>query len=154
MSGKDGGKTRTDIVPRQQPSSAGQTERFEATLWAGLVPRPEDCAKYEEIVPGATKFFMEQARRQTDHRMHLEATVVDANVAQARLGLYCGTIVLLAMIALAAFAISRDQDGAGVLIAGAALLGGAGSFVWGQYRQQRERQVKARDAQAKLPSRR
>jgi uncharacterized membrane protein len=55
--------------------------------FVGPMPPPELVAEYEEILPGAAKFFFSALDRQTSHRHLLEAKVVDANISNEKVGM-------------------------------------------------------------------
>jgi len=97
MSGK--GKHKLRKLPAKHAAPAetdGETESFgprgevvfARSSFSGPMPPPDLVAQYEELLPGAAKFFFVTLDRQTTHRHALEAKVIDANISSERGG--CG----------------------------------------------------------------
>ena len=116
---------------------------MQASVWSGLVPSPDDCAKFEALVPGATQFFFDQAKAQTEHRIAMESATIQANISHQRRGLDRGVVIFLGVEVLSGYAIYHGQEGAGILGAAATLFAACGIYVFGVRKQQEERAAKA-----------
>jgi uncharacterized membrane protein len=123
---------------------AAQLEIFSAS-WEGQLPHPNDMRSYDEIAPGTAQRLIdvhihERERllqlhvSQTEHRQELESRFVATNIQSSRRGQYFALTIVLAVIAVSAFAISRSyatQGLAGMLSSLAVL---AAVFVYGNER--------------------
>lgn len=73
--------------------------RAERLSWSGALPRPDDFARFGEIVPDAPERILRMAEREQQHRIDLEAQIVPANNAAGRRGQWLGAgISVLAMV--------------------------------------------------------
>jgi uncharacterized membrane protein len=95
--------------------------------------------------------IIEQARMQTAHRIDIEKRVVYANTRHQTVGLLCGTLILLSVLALAGFAIAHGQTVGGLFTGFATVVAAVASYVWGVTQQRSERVSKRQESQAQLP---
>jgi uncharacterized membrane protein len=123
---------------------AAQLEIISAS-WEGPLPNPNDMRSYDEIAPGTAQRlidmhihereeFLRLHIEQTEHRHELESTAVTSNIQNSKRGQYFALVIVLAVIAVSAFAISRNyatQGLAGILSSLAVL---AAVFVYGNER--------------------
>lgn len=52
----------------------------EISRYSGPLPKPEDLAKYEQVLSGSADRIIRMAERQAEHRQKLEKVVVESNV--------------------------------------------------------------------------
>ncbi|WP_420541551.1 DUF2335 domain-containing protein [Rhodosalinus sediminis] len=91
------GAQRAEIVHEDGTSEQVElrTERF----WSGALPRPEDFAKYAEVVPDAPERILQMAEREQQHRIDMESQIVPANNRAGTRGQWLGAgISALALI--------------------------------------------------------
>lgn len=81
-----------------------QVELRAERYWSGALPRPEDFARYAEIVPDAPERILLMAEREQQHRINLEAQIVPANNAAGRRGQWLGAGISALALALAVVA--------------------------------------------------
>jgi uncharacterized membrane protein len=48
-------------------------------MWSGVLPRPEDFAKFGEIVPSAPERLLRMAELEQQHRISMESTIIPGN---------------------------------------------------------------------------
>ena len=66
------------------------------------MPRPEDFAKFGEVVADAPERILRMAEKEQDHRIALETQIVPANESAGRRGQQLGATISLTALALAA----------------------------------------------------
>lgn len=118
----------------------------------GPVPHPSILEGYENLVPGSADRIISQAERQTDHRIHLEQTVINADVSRSKLGIWLGFILSSLAILGGTVLVALGHDWAGTTIATAAVASLAGVFVYGTRARSKERQAKALTVPPPQPS--
>jgi uncharacterized membrane protein len=57
-----------------------EAERF----WSGILPRPEDFAKFNDVVPGASERILRMAELEQAHRIEIEKTIIPENLSAGR----------------------------------------------------------------------
>ncbi|MCH8169100.1 MAG: DUF2335 domain-containing protein [Proteobacteria bacterium] len=72
-------------------------------FWSGALPRPEDLAKYNAIVPGAAERILAMAEKEQEHRIALEQQIVPANATAGKHGQWLGAGISLLALLSAAF---------------------------------------------------
>lgn len=75
-----------------------QAQRY----WSGTLPRPEDFAKYADIVPDAPERILRMAEKEQDHRIDLERQIVPANNRAGKRGQWLGAVISVLALSLAA----------------------------------------------------
>jgi len=113
----------------------------------GPLPAPEILVKYNDAVPNGAERLLTMAEGQATHRQSLEDALVQGNIkAQARAQRY-GLIIILVIVGIGAWLLHEGKDlyGFGAILASLASL--VGVFMWGRYRQEKERQQKAEQFQ-------
>lgn len=69
--------------------------------WSGALPRPEDFAKFGDVVPDAPERILRMAEIEQAHRISLEAQIVPANQSSGRRGQWLGALISVAALGLA-----------------------------------------------------
>ena len=72
-------------------------------MWSGVLPRPEDFAKFGEVVPTAPERLLRMAEIEQQHRIALEAQIVPANQKAGFRGQILGAAISLSALILATF---------------------------------------------------
>lgn len=83
----------------------GRQEELEVSserYWSGVLPRPEDFAKFGEILPSAPERLLRMAELEQQHRIDLEAKIVPENMKAGARGQWLGAIISLVALVLAA----------------------------------------------------
>lgn len=127
-------KTRDDLANRPVNSLTVK----KSTYFAGPLPAPEILQKYNDIVPGAAERVIRMAEQQSEHRRHLERTVIVSDIAAARRGAIFAFALAAAVIVggFALMAFGKDGYGIAAIIAALATL--AGVFVYGRRRKSKD----------------
>lgn len=110
--------------------------------FSGPTPPPEVLQGYEQLVPGSAARLLQQAERQTDHRINLERMVTTSDVRRSWAGLICGFVLCSSCIGGGILCVLQGHDVAGAGIATAAVVGLAGAFIYGTASRKSERQQK------------
>lgn len=66
-----------------------------------MLPRPEDFAKFGEVVPTAPERLLRMAELEQQHRMALEVMILPENMRAARRGQQLGAAISIAALGLA-----------------------------------------------------
>ncbi len=83
----------------------GRKEELEVSserYWSGVPPRPEDFAKFGEIVPSAPERLLRMAEMEQQHRIDLEAKILPENIRAGARGQWLGAVISLVALVLAA----------------------------------------------------
>jgi uncharacterized membrane protein len=126
-----------------QKNGAIATVTSQSVSFSGPLPHPAILEKYNEIIPGGAERILAMAEHQSAHREHLERTVVEGNVKSQARGTLYGFIICLVSI-VGGFALlfeGKNAQGLAAIISSLAAL--AGVFVYGRYKQAKERTDKA-----------
>lgn len=96
----EAGAERAEIIHADgsRESVEIQSERH----WSGVLPRPEDFARFGEVVPDAPERLLKMAEKEQAHRIAMEASILPANQAAGRRGQILGAMVSLTALGLAA----------------------------------------------------
>ena len=93
---------RAEII--HEDGSREQVELKAQRFWAGALPRPEDFAKYAEVVPDAPERILRMAEKEQEHRISLEQQIVPADNKAGARGQWLGAIISLVALGLAVLA--------------------------------------------------
>ena len=84
----------------------GRTEDVEIRsekMWSGVLPRPEDFAKFGEVLPTAPERLLRMAEMEQQHRIALESVIVPANYKAGLRGQWLGAGISVTALFLATF---------------------------------------------------
>ncbi len=76
-------------------------------VWSGALPRPEDFARFNEVVPGAAERILTMAEAEQRHRIDLERQIVPGNMNAGRRGQWLGAAISVIALLLAAVTAMR-----------------------------------------------
>ena len=102
---------------RDVESRASSQKEFHAHIYEGPLPPPEQMAKYEQMMPGATEQFFRMFESQTQHRQVLERLVIENNIRSTNRGQWMAFVLLLTIGVLGFVAMMSGFRGAGFLSA-------------------------------------
>jgi len=120
----------------QEPRRSLTVQKLEMS---GPIPPPQILQQYNSIVPDAAERIIRMAEKQSEHRIKLEANVINSGVIKSYIGMFLATCIALYGLYIAKeIAINGNPWAAGII---AALdLGGLISVaVYNAIGQQRER---------------
>ncbi|GHC55725.1 DUF2335 domain-containing protein [Neogemmobacter tilapiae] len=80
-------------------------EMYAERAWSGALPRPEDFAKFGEVVHDAPERILRMAELEQAHRINLESQIVPANQQAATRGQWLGAAISLTALAGAALTV-------------------------------------------------
>lgn len=92
---------RAEII--HPDGSREQVEIRAQRSWVGALPRPEDFAKFGEIVPDAPERILRMAEREQAHRIAMEQQLVPADVSAGKRGQWLGAAISIVALCLAVF---------------------------------------------------
>jgi uncharacterized membrane protein len=107
--------------------------------FVGPLPHPDVLKKFEDIVPGAAKQIIEQANKQTDHRINIEKQVIQSDIRKSYLGLVFGFILGLVGIGGGIYATTLGHNVFGPLLSGGTLVSLVYAFIYGTKSRKEER---------------
>jgi len=134
--------TRDEFLhPEGTPSSSASGSRsVSVSQYQGPIPPPSILEQYDKVVPGSAELIIQQFEKQSNHRMTLESTVIQADIKRANLGLLAGFLLCIATVIGGCVVAVLSHAGAGATIATAAVGTLAAVFVYGTASRKKERQ--------------
>jgi uncharacterized membrane protein len=115
----------------------------EVSRYSGPLPKPEDLAKYEQVLTGSADRIIRMAEQQATHRQNLERVVVESNAAVQKWGLFCAFVIALSAIVGGILLSLKGMSGAGLASIISALVALVGVFIYGKSVQKRELKEKS-----------
>jgi len=112
------------------------------STYQGPIPPPSALREYDAVLPGAADRIIAMAEAQSRHRQEMESKVIGADLANARIGLYCGLVIGLAAIIGGCICVALGQQWGGSIIGTGGLTGLVGVFVYGSRERRKERERK------------
>ena len=135
---RDGGASlaKEDATASGQESAPQvvQREVQRVEQFQGPLPPPDALAQYEEAVPGAGDRMLQVYERQVEHRHRMESALVSDGSAQARRGIVAGTIVALAVLCLAGYALYLGEPAAAGVLGAVDIIGIVWAYIYGTRR--------------------
>ena len=142
---KDGNLSDIQTLYNQLP--ANDRKQFIAGVicaesYSGPIPRPEDFAGYEKVLPGAADRILAMAEKQSEHRQSLEKAAVYSGVENSKRGQRFAFIIALVIIVSGVFLISIDKDTTGFIMVVGSIGSLIGVFIYGRRSEIKERKEK------------
>lgn len=106
-------------------------------------PDPVVLKGYEDQIPGSAKLLLEQALKQSNHRMDLEKRVTNDGTYRSWGGLISAFILCVLFLLASYDLILKGHDTAGASILTVTIVSLAGTFIYGTRSQRKERDKKA-----------
>jgi uncharacterized membrane protein len=103
-------------------------------------------AKYNEVFPGCAERIVAMAESQANHRQALERTALGGNIASERRGQTFGFIVAMTAIVGGVVLIALGKSATGMVAILGALGALVGTFIYGRYKQSKERDKNRQEA--------
>ena len=98
----------------------------------GPLPPPDDMEKYCLLIPNGGDRIMARHEKQSDHRMEIEKTTINAQMSQSNLGQWMGFVLGAVGLGVSGFCIYTGHDAAGATLGGTTLVGLVSVFVAGK----------------------
>lgn len=111
--------------------------------FSGPYPHPAILERLEALDPGRAGKIMQLYEDQTRHRMGLEQSVINSDIARAWAGVKVGGFLSFFAICVGGTLVAYGHDAAGASIIGAVTVGLASTFVYGTISRRKERIQKA-----------
>ena len=115
-------------------------------MWSGPLPPPSLLVEYDKAVANGAERILSMAERQSSHRMEMEATEVASDHILAQRGQWIGMVVVLSVLALAAYMAFLGATAAAAVVAGIDVVGLAAVFVYGSIRKRATTEIQVEDA--------
>ena len=125
---------------------------IQGSAFAGPIPPPDILAQYNQVIPDGAERIMVMAERQSAHREYLERSVVEANIKSQRQGTNYAFILCLVVIMGGFTLLYRGQNVGGLVAIISSVSALAGSFIYGRYKQGKERNEKSEALTVRRPS--
>jgi len=132
----------TAQAPTRRSEVQTSTTVFEASMWQGPLPPPQQLERFNEIVPGAADRLIRMAEKQQDHRIETEKLVIKSQLTQSGRGQIFGLVIGLSGMALAAFLGYLDMAGPAAAVGAATVTGLAIAFIHGKAQERGSRKEK------------
>ncbi len=118
-----------------------QMTRQEFTAsFSGPLPPPEMLKRYTDAFPNGAERIVALVEKQSEHRISIEAKVIDADIRRANWGLVAAFIVAIAGLGVTAFLAAIGQPIVSGIVGVADFGGLVGVFVYGTSSRRGERQ--------------
>jgi uncharacterized membrane protein len=95
------------------------------------LPPAEELARYEEIVPGSAKIFLEIFQSEVAHRRTLEIKALNSEIKNSHTGLWLAFTIAAIIIVLASLCIMKGHEASGTALATGTLVGLVSAFIYG-----------------------
>lgn len=99
--------------------------------FSGPLPPPGVLEHYNKVHPNAAERILTMAESQSQHRIDLEAKVINSDIARARLGLWFGFVLGLLVEAAGIVLIYTGKPVTGGILSGSTIIGLVAAFVYG-----------------------
>jgi uncharacterized membrane protein len=106
------------------------TQITAVSSFSGPLPRPEDLAKYNEIVPGAAERILSMAEKEMQHRQEIEKQESKNRISLAHISTVLSFISVLVLSGLIGYSLYLGQFGTAIGVAIGAIASVAGVFVY------------------------
>ena len=138
------GRNRKRRLARQRNKQtqpvAQQHELTEITRqvseYRGPIPKPEDLAQYDAILPGSAERILAMAEDQASHRRDLESRALDAKMRQTDRGQHYGLTIGLVGLVASAFMASIGAVVPAGIVGGTTIVSLVAVFVVGSVKRQ------------------
>lgn len=125
------------------PQRSIHTVTHEQVQYSGPIPLPAMLEQYDKVVPGAAERIIKMAEQQHSHRIAIEGKVIASDVRNSFLGVVCAFVITLAVLALAAYSIYRNQPWAAGFFSVLGIGGLVSTFIYGTQSRRQERGQRA-----------
>lgn len=106
------------------------TQITAVSTYSGPLPRPEDLAKYNEIVPGAAERILSMAEKEMRHRQEIEQRESKGRINLAYISTALSFISVLVLAGLIGYSLYIGRFGTAIGVAIGAIASVAGIFVY------------------------
>jgi uncharacterized membrane protein len=123
------------IVPQGQREQivARVTRIVQSEVFSGPIAHPRHLREYDQIVPGSADRIIKMAENALAHRERMDTKIVDAEIADRKLGMFLGFAGLLLILGAAAYFGSQGEKVIAGCFLSTAVLGAIPVFVLGRH---------------------
>ena len=107
-----------------------------ASMWSAPLPPPDDLVKYNDAVPDGAERIIAMTERRHAHALETEVRMGEHAYRLARSGQLLGASVAFAVLAVAGLIAWLGATTAAAIVISSTLIGAAGIFVVGKWREQ------------------
>jgi uncharacterized membrane protein len=94
-------------------------------------PTPDQLKEYESIIPGLAKRLINQAEKQTAHRIEMESKLVSSGIRKSMLGLIFGFLIGSIGIGGGLYLTTIGFNVTGIVFSSATLVSLVSTFIYG-----------------------
>jgi uncharacterized membrane protein len=137
-----------DQVPaKERPKVLRIVERVSLAIshHSGPIPSSQELQKYDQVLPGAAERIVTRSEMQSDHRMALEKSVVNAQIAQSDRGQWIAAGLSAFCIIASVIVTLSGYPWVGGTLGGTTVVSLAGAFIYGKWEQRRDLEAKKKD---------
>lgn len=121
-----------ELSPAATLRVAERIQGIASEIFTGPLPRPQDLAEYDRVLPGAAERLVRMAEIQQAHAADMERLIIAADIEDQKRGMRFGLLALLLLIGAAAyFAWTGNTVAAGLFLT-AGVLGTIPAFIIGR----------------------
>ena len=143
--GTDVKKLRKEVRELQQERGGHVTQSVTSVEFrSGILPPPDELAKYEQILPGVTERLLVTYEKQVDHRIGLERIVIKGNSRRANWGQILSFVIVIFALCLGGYLLLKGLSGQGIATIITAVGGLVASFIAASITRKSERERKNR----------
>jgi uncharacterized membrane protein len=109
----------------------GRNELPQKIISADKLPPPEVLQKYEEVMPGIAKLLVQNAERQTQHRLDIEKRTLNSNNLKSFAGLVFGFLIGIFGLGGGFYLTFKGYNVVGVIFTSSTLVSLVMAFIYG-----------------------
>lgn len=118
-------------------SSQKQITSYQASF-SGPLPPPSVLRGYNNIEPGTADRIIKMAEKQLNHRIKLEAQIVESNIKNEKVGMFLAFFLTVFLMSFGAYMIMNDKEVAGYLAIFAPMIFHTGNYVYHKNLEQKD----------------
>ena len=96
-------------LPQGQSRNSGIVQHTETHSYQGPIPRPQDFAEYERVLPGAADRILKMAENQATHRQGMERSALRGDIAKSMMGTVLAYITFAGSMYGAVYLLLNDK---------------------------------------------
>ena len=161
MSSTGGRKINPKLTPVNPPQALVANEDKSIPLppgsfsvsrseYSGPIPPPSMLREYNDLIPNGAERIFKAFEDQSQHRMHIEKSVINGDVKRSYWGLAAGYTITVLFLLACTFLIYKGHDTAGTVLGTVDIVTLAGVFVYGYKTREREKEKKSESISKKI----
>lgn len=132
---------KNNSVRQKESATVANNQKITASYTefrSGILPAPDDLAKYEELLPGVTNRLLTTYESQVNHRIELEKIVIKGDSCRALLGQILSFIIVMSVLCISGFLFYLGKSIAGLSAVVLALASLIPSFIYSRNNRKKE----------------